>query len=100
MLDSGELEFRGDFGVSSQILVAGSTLLMTSGHAIQFQRFSLGANSSLLLLDNLIEGESYAVRLFFVVVDGSGVIVKGNTLRGVEEEFPLEASVFFESAKE
>ncbi|EKG08608.1 dispersed gene family protein 1 (DGF-1), putative, partial [Trypanosoma cruzi] len=32
MLDSGELEFRGDFGVSSQILVAGSTLLMTSGH--------------------------------------------------------------------
>ncbi|KAF8278189.1 hypothetical protein TcBrA4_0117760 [Trypanosoma cruzi] len=95
MLDSGELEFEGDFGVSSQILVAGSTLVMTSGHAIQFQRFSLGANSSLLLLDNLIEGEIYAVRLFFVVVDGSGVIVKGNTLRGVEEEFPLESAVFF-----
>ncbi|RNF03194.1 dispersed protein family protein 1 [Trypanosoma cruzi] len=96
MLDSGELEFEGDFGVSSQILVAGSTLVTTSSHAIQFQRFSLGANSSLLLLDNLIEGESYAVRLFFVVVDGSGVIVKGNTLRGVEEEFPLESAVFFE----
>ncbi|RNF01897.1 dispersed protein family protein 1 [Trypanosoma cruzi] len=94
MLDSGELEFKGDFGVSSQILVAGSTLVTTSSHAIQFQRFSLGANSSLLLLDNLIEGESYAVRLFFVVVDGSGVIVKGNTLRGVEEEFPLESAVF------
>ncbi|EKG01290.1 dispersed gene family protein 1 (DGF-1), putative [Trypanosoma cruzi] len=94
MLDSGELEFEGDFGVSSQILVVGSTFVMTSGHAIQFQRFSLGANSSLLLFDNLIEGESYAVRLFFVVVDGSGVIVKGNTLRGVEEEFPLESAVF------
>ncbi|EAN91817.1 dispersed gene family protein 1 (DGF-1), putative, partial [Trypanosoma cruzi] len=98
MLDSGALEFEGDFGASSQILVAGSTLVMTSGHAIQFQRFSLCANSSLLLLDNFIEGESYAVRLFFVVVDGGGIVVKGNTLRGAEEEFPLESAVFFESA--
>ncbi|EAN89323.1 dispersed gene family protein 1 (DGF-1), putative, partial [Trypanosoma cruzi] len=98
MLDSGALEFEGDFGVSSQILVVGSTLVSTSGHAIQFQRFSLGANSSLLLLDNLIEGKSYAVRLFFVVFDGDGIIMKGNTLRGAEEDFPLESAVFFESA--
>ncbi|PWV06911.1 dispersed gene family protein 1 (DGF-1) [Trypanosoma cruzi] len=98
MLDSGALEFEGDFGATSQILVVGSTLLMRSRHAVQFQRFSLGANSTLLLLDNLIEGESYAVRLSFVVVDGGGIIMKGNTLRGAEEEFPLESAVFFESA--
>ncbi|KAF5219214.1 hypothetical protein ECC02_007819 [Trypanosoma cruzi] len=98
MLDAGDLEFRGDFGTSSQILVVGSTLVMTSGHAIQFQRFSLGANSSLLLLDNLIEGESYAVRLSFVVVDGGGIIMKGNTLRGAEEYVTLESAVLFESA--
>ncbi|EAN92227.1 dispersed gene family protein 1 (DGF-1), putative, partial [Trypanosoma cruzi] len=53
MLDSGALEFEGDFGATSQILVVGSTLLMRSRHAVQFQRFSLGANSTLLLLDNL-----------------------------------------------
>ncbi|RNC42473.1 dispersed gene family protein 1 (DGF-1), partial [Trypanosoma cruzi] len=97
MLDSGALEFEGDFGASSQILVAGSTLVTRSRHAIQFQRFSLGANSTLLLLDNLIEGESYAVRLSFVVVDDGGIIMKGNTLKGAEEEFPLESAVFFES---
>ncbi|PWU94320.1 dispersed gene family protein 1 (DGF-1) [Trypanosoma cruzi] len=98
MLDFGDLEFRGDFGASSQILVVGSTIVTTSGHAIQFQSFSLGANSTLLLLDNLIEGNSCGIRLFFVVVDGGGVIMKGNTLRGVEEEFPLESAVFLESA--
>ncbi|RNE97728.1 putative dispersed protein family protein 1 (DGF-1) [Trypanosoma cruzi] len=41
MLDSGALEFEGDFGVSSQILVAGSTLLTTSSHAILFVKFFL-----------------------------------------------------------
>ncbi|RNC39836.1 dispersed gene family protein 1 (DGF-1), partial [Trypanosoma cruzi] len=98
MMDSGALEFEGDFGASSLILVVGSTLLMRFRHAVQFQRFSLGANSTLLLLDNCIEGESYAVRLSFVVVDGGGIVMKGNTLRGAEEEFPLESAVFFESA--
>ncbi|PWU94316.1 dispersed gene family protein 1 (DGF-1) [Trypanosoma cruzi] len=85
MLDSGDLEFRGDFGASSQIMVVGSTLVTTSSHAIAFPEFSLGANSTLLLLDNLIEGNSYAI--YFtngVVIDGSGIIVKGNTLRTTE----------------
>ncbi|PWU90168.1 dispersed gene family protein 1 (DGF-1) [Trypanosoma cruzi] len=98
MLDAGDLEFKGDFGTSSQVLVAGCTFVMTSSHAIQFQRFTLGVNSSLLLLDNVIEGESYAVRLSFVVVDGGGIIMKGNTLRGAEEYVPLESAVLFESA--
>ncbi|RNC37916.1 dispersed gene family protein 1 (DGF-1), partial [Trypanosoma cruzi] len=47
MLDSGELEFRGVFGVSSQILVAGSMLVTTSGHAILFVKFALSANMTL-----------------------------------------------------
>ncbi|RNC45505.1 dispersed gene family protein 1 (DGF-1), partial [Trypanosoma cruzi] len=98
MLDTGDLELKGDFGASSQILVAGSTLVMTSGHAIQFQRFSLGVNSSLLLLDNHIEGSNYAVRLSFVFVDGGGIIMKGNTLRGAEEYVTLESAVLFELA--
>ncbi|KAF5221839.1 hypothetical protein ECC02_005197 [Trypanosoma cruzi] len=98
ILDAGDLEFRGDFDSRSQILVAGSKLVMTSGHTIQFQRFSLGANSTLLLLDNLIEGESYAVRLSFVVLDGGGILIKGNTLRGAEENFLLESAVLFEFA--
>ncbi|PWV13049.1 dispersed gene family protein 1 (DGF-1) [Trypanosoma cruzi] len=98
MMDSGELEFRGDFGASSQILVVGSTLVMATRHATQFRRFSLGANSSLLLLDNLIEGKGYAVYLPFVCLDGGGIIIKGNKLRGAEEEFPLESAVLFESA--
>ncbi|RNC40589.1 dispersed gene family protein 1 (DGF-1), partial [Trypanosoma cruzi] len=97
MLDAGALEFEGHFGLSSQLLVVGSTLVMTSGHAIQFQRFSLGANSTLLLLDNNIEGSNYAVRLSSVFVDGGGIIVKGNTLRGAEE-FPLESAVLFAPA--
>ncbi|ESS61016.1 dispersed protein family protein 1 [Trypanosoma cruzi Dm28c] len=52
MLDFGDLEFRGDFGASSQILVVGSTLVTTSRHAVAFPEFSLGAKSTLLLLDN------------------------------------------------
>ncbi|KAF8299477.1 putative dispersed gene family protein 1 (DGF-1) [Trypanosoma cruzi] len=85
MLDSGDLEFRGDFGTGSQILVAGSTLVSTSSHAIAFPEFFLGANSTLLLLDNYIEGNRHAVYFInAVVVDGGGVIVKGNTLRATE----------------
>ncbi|RNC40892.1 dispersed gene family protein 1 (DGF-1) [Trypanosoma cruzi] len=82
MMDSGALEFRGHFGGSSQILVAGSTLVTTWSHAIAFPEFSFGATSTLLLLDNRIEGNRYA--LYFpvvVVVDGGGIIVKGNVLR-------------------
>ncbi|RNC38760.1 dispersed gene family protein 1 (DGF-1), partial [Trypanosoma cruzi] len=48
LLDSGALEFAGDFGASSQILVAGSTLETTSSHAVAFYLPSLGANSTLL----------------------------------------------------
>ncbi|RNC55318.1 dispersed gene family protein 1 (DGF-1), partial [Trypanosoma cruzi] len=94
MLDSGELEFRGDFGVSSLILVAGSTLLSTSSHAIAFLDFYFSANFTLLLLDNFIEGSSYAV--YFseaAVLDGGGIIVKGNTLRATEGGIGLESSV-------
>ncbi|EAN83513.1 dispersed gene family protein 1 (DGF-1), putative, partial [Trypanosoma cruzi] len=82
MLDSGALEFEGDFGVNSQILVVGSTLVTTSSHAIAFLDFVFGANSTLLLLDNRIEGNRHALNFpFIVVVDGGGVIVKGNILR-------------------
>ncbi|RNC36337.1 dispersed gene family protein 1 (DGF-1), partial [Trypanosoma cruzi] len=42
MLDSGDLEFRGDFGASSQILVAGSKLFTMSSYAILFLNFFLG----------------------------------------------------------
>ncbi|EKG04379.1 dispersed gene family protein 1 (DGF-1), putative, partial [Trypanosoma cruzi] len=61
MLDSGALEFEGDFDASSQMLVAGSTLVTKSVHAVAFYLPSLGANSTLLLLDNYIEGNRYAV---------------------------------------
>ncbi|EAN98822.1 dispersed gene family protein 1 (DGF-1), putative [Trypanosoma cruzi] len=98
MLDSGDLEFRGDFGTSSRILVAGSTLVMTSRRAIQCLLFSLGANSTLLLLDNLIEGEIYAVYFSFVFVDDGGIIIRGNTLRGAEEDVHLESAFLFEFA--
>ncbi|EKF98786.1 dispersed gene family protein 1 (DGF-1), putative, partial [Trypanosoma cruzi] len=94
MLDSGELEFRGVFGVSSQILVAGSTLLTTSGHAILFVKFTLSANITLLLIDNYIEGNRYAVYFSVaVVVDGGGIIVKGNTLRTTKDDDGVESSV-------
>ncbi|RNC36854.1 dispersed gene family protein 1 (DGF-1), partial [Trypanosoma cruzi] len=85
MMDSGVLEFEGSFGASSQILVAGSTIVSTWRHAIAFPEFFLGANSTLLLLDNYIEGSSYAVYFIDAVVfDGGGIIVKGNTLRATE----------------
>ncbi|KAF8292180.1 putative dispersed gene family protein 1 (DGF-1) [Trypanosoma cruzi] len=95
MLDSGELEFRGVFGVSSQILVAGSTIVTTSGHAILFVKFTLSANMTLLLLDNYIETSRYAVYLSSsVVVDGGGIIVKGNTLRATKvDDDGVESSV-------
>ncbi|EKF28904.1 dispersed gene family protein 1 (DGF-1), putative, partial [Trypanosoma cruzi marinkellei] len=97
MMDSGALEFEGDFGANSRILVAGSAIVTTLGYAIQFRSLSLVATSTLLLVDNLIEGKSYAVYLPFVCVDGGGIILKGNTLRGAEEDFPLESAVLFES---
>ncbi|EAN82839.1 dispersed gene family protein 1 (DGF-1), putative, partial [Trypanosoma cruzi] len=87
MLDSGALEFEGDFGVGSQILVAGSTLVTMSNHAIRFPRFTFGANSTLLLLDNRIEGNLYAIHFSIAaVVDGGGIIVKGNTLSTIEND--------------
>ncbi|EKF39678.1 dispersed gene family protein 1 (DGF-1), putative, partial [Trypanosoma cruzi marinkellei] len=98
ILDAGDLEIRGDFGTSTQILVAGSVIVMKSQHAIQCLMFLLGANTTLLLLDNLIEGASYAVRLSSVCVDGGGIIIKGNTLKGAEEDVPLESAVLLESA--
>ncbi|EKF29204.1 dispersed gene family protein 1 (DGF-1), putative, partial [Trypanosoma cruzi marinkellei] len=95
MMDSGALEFEGHFGASSQILVAGSTLATTSDHAIFFVVFFPGANSTLLLLDNCIEGGSYAVYLSdAVVVDGGGIIVKGNTLITTEEDDGVVSSVY------
>ncbi|RNF24637.1 dispersed gene family protein 1 (DGF-1), partial [Trypanosoma cruzi] len=86
LLDSGTLEFEGDFGVSSLILVAGSTLVTTSSHAIAFVDFSFGANSTLLLLGNNIEANIYTVGFSVaVVVDGGEIIVKGNTLSATED---------------
>ncbi|EKG01295.1 dispersed gene family protein 1 (DGF-1), putative, partial [Trypanosoma cruzi] len=94
MLDSGELEFEGHFGVSSQILVAGSTLVTTSGHAIYFLKFALSANMTLLLLDNYIEASRYAVYFSVAVfVDGGGIIVKGNTLSATKGDDGVESSV-------
>ncbi|PWU87938.1 dispersed gene family protein 1 (DGF-1) [Trypanosoma cruzi] len=96
MLDSGALEFEDDFGASSQILVAGSKLLSTSSHAIQFPRFTLGANSTLLLLDNNMEGESYAVHFpDAVVVDGGGIIIKGNMLKSTTRDYGSESAVYY-----
>ncbi|EAN96625.1 dispersed gene family protein 1 (DGF-1), putative, partial [Trypanosoma cruzi] len=93
MLDSGELVFQGDFGASSQILVVGCTLVTTSSHAISFVKFTLSANMTLLLLDNYIEADRYAVYFFNGVVDGGGIIVKGNTLRTTEDDDSVESSV-------
>ncbi|RNC38432.1 dispersed gene family protein 1 (DGF-1), partial [Trypanosoma cruzi] len=95
MLDSGALEFEGDFGASSQILVAGSTLVAKSDHAILFMEFTFGANMTLLLIDNYIEANRYAIYFFIsvVVFDGGGIIVKGNTLSTTEEDDGVESSV-------
>ncbi|ESS62648.1 dispersed protein family protein 1 (DGF-1) [Trypanosoma cruzi Dm28c] len=95
MLDAGALEFEGHFGLSSRILVAGSTLVATSEHAILFMEFTFGANSTLLLIENYIEASRYAIYFFisFVVVDGGGIIVKGNTLSTTEEDDRMESCV-------
>ncbi|RNC36026.1 dispersed gene family protein 1 (DGF-1), partial [Trypanosoma cruzi] len=99
MLDSGELEFRGDFGASTQILVAGSKLVTKWSHAIAFLDFALGANSTLLLLDNRIAWNMYAV--YFAnaaVVDGGGIIVRGNTLRAIEKDaYSSRSALYFHS---
>ncbi|EKF28301.1 dispersed gene family protein 1 (DGF-1), putative, partial [Trypanosoma cruzi marinkellei] len=82
LLYSGDLVFEGVFGASSQLLVVGSMLVTTSSRAIAFSGFTLGENSMLQLLDNHIEGNQYAVHFTnAVVVDGGGIIVRGNTLR-------------------
>ncbi|ESS55730.1 hypothetical protein TCDM_12779 [Trypanosoma cruzi Dm28c] len=93
MLDSGALEFEGDFGVSSQILVVGSTLLTTSSHAILFVKFFLGVNSTLLLLDNNLEGSNCALYISNAAVDGGGIIVKGNTLITTKDQ-GVESSAY------
>ncbi|PWU99922.1 dispersed gene family protein 1 (DGF-1) [Trypanosoma cruzi] len=97
MLDSGALEFEGDFGTSSQILVAGSTLVTKSDHAISFFGFTFGATSTLLLIDNRIEGNGYAVYFIdAVAVDGGGIIVKGNTLRVTGGVDSSETAIYFD----
>ncbi|PWU85557.1 dispersed gene family protein 1 (DGF-1) [Trypanosoma cruzi] len=93
MLDSGELVFGGDFGASSRILVVGSTLVTRSEHAISFFGFTFGANSTLLLIDNRIEGNGYAIYFNDAVADGGGIIVKGNTLSTMEEDDGMESCV-------
>ncbi|EKF98718.1 dispersed gene family protein 1 (DGF-1), putative, partial [Trypanosoma cruzi] len=94
MLDAGALEFEGHFGLSSRILVAGSTLVATSEHAILFMEFTFGANSTLLLLDNRIEGNRYAVYFpVAVVVDGGGIIVKGNVLMTTDNRCRMGSAV-------
>ncbi|EAN82754.1 dispersed gene family protein 1 (DGF-1), putative, partial [Trypanosoma cruzi] len=93
MLDSGALVFEGDFGVSSQILVVGSVLVTMSSYAILFVKFFLGVNSTLLLLDNNLEGSNCALYISNAAVDGGGVIVKGNTLRATEDDDGVESSV-------
>ncbi|EAN94036.1 dispersed gene family protein 1 (DGF-1), putative [Trypanosoma cruzi] len=95
LMDFGALEFEGDFGASSQILVVGSAILTTSGHAIAFSDFTLGANSTLLLLDNQIEGNIYSLNFFIVVVDGGGIIVKGNTLMTTDSRHRMGSAVYF-----
>ncbi|EAN96239.1 dispersed gene family protein 1 (DGF-1), putative [Trypanosoma cruzi] len=95
MMDSGVLVFQGDFGVSSQILVVGSTIVTMSGHAILFVKFTLSANMTLLLLDNYIEGSCYAVYFSVaLVVDGGGIILKGNTLSATKDDDGVESSVY------
>ncbi|KAF8281875.1 putative dispersed gene family protein 1 (DGF-1), partial [Trypanosoma cruzi] len=95
MLDSGALEFEGHFGASSQIMVAGSTLVTVSSHAISFKDFYPGTKSTLRLLENRIAGSRYAVYLSdAVVVDAGGIIVRGNTLSTIENN-GVESSVCF-----
>ncbi|KAF5218069.1 hypothetical protein ECC02_009042 [Trypanosoma cruzi] len=95
LMDFGALEFEGDFGASSQLLLVGSAILTTSSHAIAFSDFTLGANSTLLLLDNHIEGNIYSLNFFIVVVDGGGIIVKGSTLMTTDSRHRMGSAVYF-----
>ncbi|KAF5216674.1 hypothetical protein ECC02_010541 [Trypanosoma cruzi] len=95
MMDSGALVFEGDFGARFQILVVGSAVATTSNPGILFSPF-FSANSTLLLLDNKIEGNRYAVHLInAVVVDGSGIIVKGNMLMTTDNRRRMGSAVYF-----
>ncbi|EKF28713.1 dispersed gene family protein 1 (DGF-1), putative, partial [Trypanosoma cruzi marinkellei] len=99
ILYSGELDFKDHFGGSSQILVVASRLVTTSSRAIVFVDFYLGEYSTLLLLENHIEGNGYAV--YFsdtVVVDGGWIIVKGNTLGTTKDDEGVESSVYVQGA--
>ncbi|EKG08508.1 dispersed gene family protein 1 (DGF-1), putative, partial [Trypanosoma cruzi] len=56
--------------------------------------FTFGANSTLLLIDNRIEGNRYAIYFIdAVAVDGGGIIMKGNTLSTTEEDDGMESCV-------
>ncbi|RNE97254.1 dispersed gene family protein 1 (DGF-1), partial [Trypanosoma rangeli] len=92
---SGHLEFEGFFGASSQILLAGSAILATPYHAVYFPTLSLGVNSTLLLLGNRIKASNYAV--YFpreLVIDGGGVVMKGNTLRVTDKSAKESSAVY------
>ncbi|EKF32102.1 dispersed gene family protein 1 (DGF-1), putative [Trypanosoma cruzi marinkellei] len=95
MFDSGNLDFEGEFGASSQILVAGSAIVTTSSYAILFLSFTLFTNSTLLLLENRFEGNGYSIEFFSVAFDGGGIIVKGNTLRATDTEHRRGSAVYF-----
>ncbi|RNC32104.1 dispersed gene family protein 1 (DGF-1), partial [Trypanosoma cruzi] len=61
-----------------------------------FPRFTLGTNSTLLLLENNMEGESFAV--FFpvpVVIDGAGIVIKGNTLKSTKMSYSSESAIYY-----
>ncbi|RNC35787.1 dispersed gene family protein 1 (DGF-1), partial [Trypanosoma cruzi] len=94
MLDSGALEFEGDFGASSQILVVGSTIVTMLNPAIFFSLF-FSTNSTLLLLDNRIGGNGHSLNFFSVVVDGGGIIVKGNMLMTTDNRRRMGSAVYF-----
>ncbi|RNC32341.1 dispersed gene family protein 1 (DGF-1), partial [Trypanosoma cruzi] len=73
MMDSGALEFEGDFGASSQILVVGSTLLSTVSHAIAFRFFfSLRTRRCCCLTATLRELVTHSIsQLVLMMVAGS-----------------------------
>ncbi|RNF19836.1 dispersed gene family protein 1 (DGF-1) [Trypanosoma conorhini] len=98
LLDSGHLQFEGDLGAGSQVLLAGSAILATADHAIYFQGFYLGVNSTLLLLDNQIEASTYVLYSpMGLALDGSGLIVKGNTLRARDKGASAASAVYADS---
>ncbi|RNF09681.1 dispersed gene family protein 1 (DGF-1) [Trypanosoma rangeli] len=95
LLDSGHLQFLGSFGAGSQILLAGSVILATSHHAVYFPTFSLGVKSTLLLLDNRIKASNYAVNFpDGLLIDGGGVVMKGNTLRVTDKSATANSAVY------